>query len=293
MIFKLASIYVPAEADYRKRYINKLHRTATLDKETIIGGDFNCVIKVDHDVQYSNQRELRRPYANLHGPLLTKMMNKAKLSDTHNRVNGENTGGYTREGKDIRTRIDRIYARENNSTLAWESSEINYDIVARIHTDHFPVIATAAALGRSKNKTHQARINTEVLLDPGTREEIIEDMEDAISKYGGWKEHKAKKVWEQFKINAYATLKRRTKQKKNEIRNSSHHYHLTGLQIRLRHILAKPEDPSMARYKKIEKLKEEIKEEWKKIRPASGQNAFSRFQQEEVNVETILQKIQK
>ena len=128
MVLKIASMYVPAEADYRKRYINKLHRTSTLDKEMIVGGDFNCVINVGHDVQYSNEREQRRPYANMHGPLLTKMMNKAKLSDTHNRVNGENTGGYTREGRDIRTRIDRIYARENNSSLAWESSEINYDL---------------------------------------------------------------------------------------------------------------------------------------------------------------------
>ena len=213
MIFKISSMYAPAEADYRKRFINKLHRTSTLDKETIIGGDFNCVINISHDVQYSDERRQRRPYANMHGPLMTKLMNKAKLSDTHNRVNGENTGGYTREGRDIRTRIDRIYARENNSSLAWESSEINYDIVARIHTDHLPVIATAAALGRSKNKPHQSRINTEVLFDPGTRQDILTDMEDAISKHEGWEGYKAKKVWEQFKLNAYATLKRLTKQK--------------------------------------------------------------------------------
>ena len=117
MIFKIASIYIPAEADYRKKYVNKLHRTSALDKDTIIGGDFNCVINIGHDVQYSSEREQRRPYANLHGPLLTKLMNKAKLSDTHNRVNGENSGGFTREGKDIKTIIDRIYARENKSKL--------------------------------------------------------------------------------------------------------------------------------------------------------------------------------
>ena len=70
--------------------------------------------------------------------------------------------------------------------------------------------------------------------------------------------------------------------KKNEIRNSSHHYHLTGLQVRLRYNLAMEEEPSIERYKRIEKIKEEIREEWKKIRPAAGQNAFSRFQQEEV-----------
>ena len=77
-------------------------------------------------------------------------------------------------------------------------------------------IATAAALGRNKNKPHQERINTEVLLDPGTREEIIEDMQDAIDRHEGWQGDKAKKVWEQFKLNAFATLKRLTKKKKSE-----------------------------------------------------------------------------
>ena len=94
-------------------------------------------------------------------------------------------------------------------------------------------------------------------------------MEDAINKHEGWRGQKAKKVWEQFKINAFTTLKRRSKQKKNEIRNSSHHDHLTGLQIRLRYNLTLEEEPSIERYRRIEKIKEEIKEEWKKLRPAS------------------------
>ena len=65
-------------------------------------------------------------------------MNKAKLMDVHNRVNGEGSGGFTREGRDIQTQIDRIYARENNSRLAWDSSEVDHSIVANTHTDHSP-----------------------------------------------------------------------------------------------------------------------------------------------------------
>ena len=95
----------------------------------------------------------------------------------------------------------------------------------------------------------------------------MEDMEDAISKHEGWEGEKAKKVWEQFKLNAFTTLNRLTKQKKNEIRRSSHHYHLAGLQLRLRHNLEKEECPSIERYKRIEKIKEEIREEWKKLDP--------------------------
>ena len=41
MLFKIASMYVPAEADYRKRFINKMNRAGTLDKDTIVGGDYN------------------------------------------------------------------------------------------------------------------------------------------------------------------------------------------------------------------------------------------------------------
>ena len=75
-------------------------------------------------------------------------------------------------------------------------------------------------------------------------------MEDAISRHGGWKGDKAKKVWEQFKINAFASLKRLTKQKKNEIRRSTHHSKITTLQIRLRVTLEEKEAPSIERYKK-------------------------------------------
>ena len=106
MLFKIASMYVPAEADYRKRFINKMNRSSTLDKDTIVGGDYNCVIRVQDDVLCSEERARRQPYANAHGPLLTKLMNKAKLMDVHNRVNGEGSGGFTREGRDIQTRID-------------------------------------------------------------------------------------------------------------------------------------------------------------------------------------------
>ena len=71
------------------------------------------------------------------------------------------------------------------------------------------------------------------------------------------------------------------KKKRNEIRRSTHHSKLTTLQLRLGFILETKEAPTIERYKKIEKIKEEMREEWKKLRPATGQNAFSRFQQEE------------
>ena len=71
MLFKIASMYVPAEADYRKRFINKMNRSGTLDKDTIVGGDYNCVIRVQDDVLCSEERARRQPYANAHGPLLT------------------------------------------------------------------------------------------------------------------------------------------------------------------------------------------------------------------------------
>ena len=60
--------------------------------------------------------------------------------------------------------------------------------------------------------------------------------------------------------------------------------------MRLKYNLEMNESPSIERYRRIEKIKGEIREEWKKIRPATGQNAFSRFQQEEVMTKQFFRK---
>ena len=73
-----------------------------------------------------------------------------------------------------------------------------------------------------------------------------------------------------------------TRQKRNEVKRSAHCHRLVGLEIRLTEAKKRREPPSIERFREIEGIKSEIREEWKKLRPATGQTAFSRFQQEEV-----------
>ena len=77
-------------------------------------------------------------------------MHRAKLTDLHERVNTTDMEGFTREESNVKTRIDRIYARENDSNLVWTEVEVDHSITAKIHTDHSPVVATAMALGKTR-----------------------------------------------------------------------------------------------------------------------------------------------
>ena len=45
-VIELMSVYIPATAGERKRYLSKLLRNSPLNRDTIVGGDFNCVIDV-------------------------------------------------------------------------------------------------------------------------------------------------------------------------------------------------------------------------------------------------------
>lgn len=93
------------------------------------------------DVQYPIGVR-RTPYPNRQAPLLNQlMMNRTKLSDLHSRVNGAG-GGFTREGLTVHTRIDRVYARENDSTLVvWEELTVDLEAAASLASDHFPVVS--------------------------------------------------------------------------------------------------------------------------------------------------------
>jgi exonuclease III len=98
-VLQLASIYAPAAPCQRRAFLNNLIARNPLQRNAIVGGDFNTVIKVSEDVQFMSDQRNRQGYPNLHGAILNQLMHRTKLSDLHNMINGEATGGYTREGK--------------------------------------------------------------------------------------------------------------------------------------------------------------------------------------------------
>ena len=289
-VLQLASIYVPAAPGQRRAFLNNLIARNPLQRNAIVGGDFNTVIKVSEDVQFMSDQRNRQGYQNLHGAILNQLMHRTKLSDLHNRINGEATGGYTREAPAIHTRIDRIYAREDNSVLSWQEVRVGIETAELLISDHYPVIATAAALGRAKHKTLKPKINTEILLDPGTREEVKETISEVVHKHRGFRGPKAPRIWEEIKRNLYTTLKRLTKRKSKEARKTSQYSNLLGLELRLRVRLERKEKPSVDRATAVNNLKEQIREEHKRLKPASGQNAWKRMQSEELMTKTFFRK---
>ena len=273
---ELASTYVPASARERKIFLNKLLHDNPLNRDTIVGGDFNCVIDVNKDVCYATGVD--RTYQNHHAPLVEKLMNRAKLTDLHNRVNATDIDGFTREESNVKTRIDRIYARDNDSKVVWTEVEVDHSITAIIHTDHSPVIATAMALGKHMKR----RINTEVLYDPDIRIELHRIMNSIQERFGGWKGQRARGVWEEFKNKAFNLLMGMTKRKERQEKRAEDYIPILGLEYRLMGILREGTPPSVAKTREMDKLKEEIKEARKKLRPAAGQNALGRLQAEEL-----------
>ena len=84
--------------------------------------------------------------------------NLTKLTDLHERVNTSDMEGFTREESNVKTRIDRIYARENDSKLVWTEVEVDHSITAKIHTDHSPVVVRVPCTIRICRCVYQVRL---------------------------------------------------------------------------------------------------------------------------------------
>ena len=105
-------------------------------------------------------------YQNKHAGLMKTVMRKKQTSDVFYKIHGNRARAYTRETSEIRTRLDRIYAKDTNSQLVWHSHKLDHTYANYVDSDHIdiPVIAEAGPLGESKSKkAGKGRINTEIL----------------------------------------------------------------------------------------------------------------------------------
>ena len=81
------------------------------------------------------------------------VMRKKQASDIFYKIHGDRARAYTRETSEIRTRLDRIYAKDANSQLVWHSHKLDHTYVNYVDSDHIPVIVEAGPLiGESKSK---------------------------------------------------------------------------------------------------------------------------------------------
>ena len=89
---------------------------------------------------------------NKHAGLMKTVMRKKQVSDIFYKIHGDRARAYTRETSEIRTRLDRIYAKDTNSQLVWHSHKLDHTYVNFVDSDHIPVVVEAGPLGESKSK---------------------------------------------------------------------------------------------------------------------------------------------
>ena len=152
----LVSIYVPVNADERRDFLKQqMFNHRKIPPGSIIGGDFNCVENPIFDVVKENGGT----YQNKHAGLMKTVMRKKQTSDVFYKIHGNRARAYTRETSEIRTRLDRIYAKDTNSQLVWHSHKLDHTYVNYVDSDHIPVVVEAGPLGESKSVKSRKKQN--------------------------------------------------------------------------------------------------------------------------------------
>ena len=205
MILPLVSMYVPVNPADRKTFLKKIsNNKRSIPPGAIIGGDFNCV----ENITFDTLKEDGGIYQNHHGGVVTTMMRRKKLSDVFRKIHGNTARAYTRESATVRTRLDRIYAQDQNSQIVWHSHELDNEHAKRINSDHVPVIVEAAQLGEPKSRkaTSKSRINTDILYEQETRREVLRILTKLKKNFKNCDRETGKFIWETFKEHAYEYL---------------------------------------------------------------------------------------
>ena len=199
----------------------------------------------------------RGTYKNQHAGLMKTVMRKKQASDIFYKIHGDRARAYyTRETSEIRTRLDRIYAKDTNSQLVWHSHKLDHTYVNYVDSDHIPVIVEAGPLGESKSKkTGKSRINTEVLYTQDTRREILKIITMVRKNIPSCNPYEGKLRWERIKEKAYGYLIERTKQHKKERERSPRYAKMRMLEGALRNLQNSREPPSLKRAEKIQEIK--------------------------------------
>ena len=90
------------------------------------------------------------------------------------------------------------------------------------------------------------------------------------------KGQRARGVWEEFKSKAFDLLMGMTKRRERPEKHAEDYIPILGLEYMLMGILREGTPPSVEKTREMDRIKEEIKEARKKLRPAAGQNALGK-----------------
>ena len=231
-------------------------------------------------------------YQNKHAGLMKTVMRKKQTSDVFYKLHGNRARAYTRETSEIRTRLDRIYAKDTNSQLVWHSHKLDHTYVNYVDSDHIPVVVEAGPLGESKSKkAGKCRINTEILYTQDARREVLKIITQAKKNIPSCNPYEGKLRWERIKEKAYGYLIEKTKKHKKEKERSPGYAKMRALEGALRNLQNSTDPPSMTRAERIQELKKNLKEEATKIGPAGPKLADNRYGKEEECTTQFFKKI--
>ena len=87
---------------------------------------------------------------------------------------------HYRETFEIRTRLNRTYAKDTHNQLVWHSHKLDHTYANYVDSDRVPIVVEAGPLGESKSKkAGKSRINTEILYTQDTRRKIMKKIAQA------------------------------------------------------------------------------------------------------------------
>jgi len=123
---RVAAMYVPAQPAQRHYFVHKLAESAYLEGVHVLGTDANCVASVTLDTTAASAGD----YPNVGGLALEQALTRHDLTDLYRELEGpESSGGYTRVGHSVATRIDRIYVHASLATQ-WKSICLDIPLLA-------------------------------------------------------------------------------------------------------------------------------------------------------------------
>jgi exonuclease III len=153
---EITSVYLNAQAAPRRNQIKKIKDDRLIKRESIVGGDFNCVTSSNLDVAHYNNQTV---YANTGGREWAALTAHLGLVDTHRQFHGNKRGGYTRITPTVATRIDRLYASKYNTHWRWTHVAPDDTLLPINTTDHLPLVAKVETAPPRPPSEHEMKID--------------------------------------------------------------------------------------------------------------------------------------
>jgi exonuclease III len=166
----VARIDIPqATPDKRKATLTELETLdpPILTRNTIIGGDFNCIAAPPLDIRHKTANPLPSYYSNDHYQKWDSFAAGLGLTDTYRLLHGDLKGGFTRYTDSIDTRIDRVYAPRYFSTWRFVGVTADHSIFfEQAASDHPPVVCKIETPKRRLSTKLPTRVCANLFRDP-------------------------------------------------------------------------------------------------------------------------------